>query len=292
MYEWKQKGEGTVVTVLVTVGLGKKPKQKSGWTRTRVFLSPPIVSTRRGKSITAPIQRPKRGRAVLLQRGHHLVSGVLERLCVIRAVPADEDLVKTRQRAIAEVKSFCQRLVSPPGFTYTNRSCQSLHTWPYFPAPEPCPHQWKRTVARREADAAPEPVAALTIAPLQSKASANRTLPTVTEPRSSDEQTCQRQHQLTRVTVPTVRPPLWEVSVAKKTTQDRTLRSANALDEYVASHPQLHKLPRPVISRCPARRAPKPKAEPRSPRNSRSSPSRRPSARREAELRRERRRRF
>uniref|UniRef100_A0ABD2W9K4 Uncharacterized protein n=1 Tax=Trichogramma kaykai TaxID=54128 RepID=A0ABD2W9K4_9HYME len=91
---------------------------------------------------------------------------------------------------------------------------------------------------------------------------------------------------MTRVTVPPARPPLWEVSVAKKTTQDRTLRSANALDEYVASQPQLHQLPRPTISRCPAERAPKPKAEPRSPCNSRSSPSRSPSASREAELRR------
>ncbi|KAL7291772.1 hypothetical protein TKK_0014557 [Trichogramma kaykai] len=243
----------------------------------------------RGKSITAPIQREKRGRAVLLQRGHPLVSSALERSCVIQAVPAGEDIVKTRQRAIGEVK-ILSRLISLPGSTYTSRSCSLLRTWPYLPLPVPCPHPWTRTVAKREAD--PESVVTLTTAPLRATPSANRTLPTVTEPRSSDEQTCQRQHQLTRVTVPPVRPPLWEVSVAKKTTQDRTLRSANALDEYVASHPQLHKLPRPAISRCPAKRAPKPKAEHRSPRNSRSSPSRRPSARREAELRRERSRRF
>uniref|UniRef100_A0ABD2W9G3 Uncharacterized protein n=1 Tax=Trichogramma kaykai TaxID=54128 RepID=A0ABD2W9G3_9HYME len=97
---------------------------------------------------------------------------------------------------------------------------------------------------------------------------------------------------MTKITVPPVRLPQWEVSITKKTAQNALLRPASALDDYVASHPRNHQQPRSTISLCPAQRSPKPKAEPRSPRNSCSSPSRRPSARREAELRRSQKRRF
>uniref|UniRef100_A0ABD2W922 Uncharacterized protein n=1 Tax=Trichogramma kaykai TaxID=54128 RepID=A0ABD2W922_9HYME len=142
-----------------------KSKQKNSRTLARVFLSPPIVSAQEGKLTAAPIQR-KRRRIVLLRRGHPLVSDALKQLCVIKAVLADENLVKSRQRAIERVKSVCRNLVSPPGSIYTDSSCKSLHTWPYLPLPVPCPHQWQRTIKPREPNTDPEAEAVLTTAPL------------------------------------------------------------------------------------------------------------------------------
>ncbi|CAB0036897.1 unnamed protein product [Trichogramma brassicae] len=245
-----------------------------------------------GQSNTAPIQRQRK--AVVLRRGHLLVSGVLQQLCIVRAVPRDEDVVTGRQLAIECVKSFIHRLASEPGSVYTNSSCKSLRTWPYLPLPVPFPLPWRRKIARRDVNKEPEPEASLAIAPLplQPTTSPNLAHLTVTPPLSSDARTCQRQHQLTKVTVPPVRPPQWEVTIAKKAAQNALPRPTNTLDEYIAAHPRNLLPPKPAISLCQAQRAPKPRAEPRSPRNPRDSPSRRPSARREAELRRLHGRRF
>ncbi|CAB0039425.1 unnamed protein product, partial [Trichogramma brassicae] len=274
-------------TATVTINSNNKSKQKSSWTLAQIFLSPPIVSAQEGQSNTAPIQRQKRG-VVLLSRGDHLVSGVLQQLCVVRAMPRDEDVVKSRQLAIERVKSFVHRLASGPGSIYTNSSCESLRTWPYLPLPVPFPLPWQRKIAQRDVNEEPEPVAILAIAPLplQPTTSPNLAHLTVTPPLSSDERTCQRQHQLTKVTVPPVRPPQWGVTIAKKAAQNALSRPANTLDEYIAAHPQNLLPPKPAISLCLAQRAPKPWAEPRTSRNPRYSPSRRPSARREAKLRR------
>ncbi|CAB0042186.1 unnamed protein product [Trichogramma brassicae] len=241
-----------------------------------------------GQSNTAPIQRQRK--AVVLRRGHPLVSGVLQQLCIVRAVPRDEDVVTGRQLAIERVKSFIHRLASETGSVYTNSSCKSLRTWPYLPLPVPCPLPWRRKIARRDVNKEPEPEASLAIAPLplQPTTSPNLAHLTVTPPLSSDARTCQRQHQLTKVTVPPVKPPQWEVTIAKKAAQNALPRPTNTLDEYIAAHPRNLLLPKPAISLCQAQRAPKPRAEPCSPRNPRDSPSRRPSARRKAELRRSR----
>ncbi|CAB0027782.1 unnamed protein product [Trichogramma brassicae] len=70
----------------------------------------------------------------------------------------------------------------------------------------------RRKIARRDVNTEPEPVASLAIAPLplQPTTSPNLAHLTVTPLLSSDARTCQRQHQLTKVTVPPVRPPQWE----------------------------------------------------------------------------------